>query len=227
MTRLETFTDAAFAFALTLLVISLEPPTSIAAMLSAMREIPAFLASGTLLMMFWWGHHQWSRRYGLDDGPTVLLSCLLVFTVLIYVVPLRFMFGILFRSIEMFTGAPLGPADIQITGPSDVNTMFTIYGLGFAAMSTSIALLYLHAWRKRSVLRLSDVELYETKSEAGVWLILVATGGLSALLGLTLPAEFIGLPGFAYMILPVATPLFAVRRNKRRVQLFGALPDDV
>ena len=67
MTRVETFTDAAFAFALTLLVISLQPPTSFNDLLTALRGVPPFLLSASMLMMFWWGHHQWSRRYGLDD----------------------------------------------------------------------------------------------------------------------------------------------------------------
>lgn len=224
MTRLETFTDAAFAFALTLLVISLEPPTTSAELGKALREIPAFLGSGTLLMMFWWGHHSWSRRYGLDDGVTVLLSCLLVFTVLIYVVPLRFMFGMLFMSIELITGLPVGPAELQITGPGEVNTMFAIYGVGFTAMASSITLLYVHAWRRRSALELSGAETFETVSEAGVWLILLLTGSLSALLGLALGDSIPGAPGFVYMILPVATPLYARRRNRRRAELFGPIP---
>ena len=37
---------------LTLLVISLEPPTSTADLINALREVPAFIASGLLLMMF-------------------------------------------------------------------------------------------------------------------------------------------------------------------------------
>lgn len=226
MTRLETFTDAAFAFALTLLVISLEPPTNWESMGRALREIPAFLASATLLMVFWWGHHEWSRRFGLDDGPTVLLSCMLVFTVLIYVVPLRFMFGILFLSIEMFTGVPIGSLDLEITGPADVNTMFAVYGIGFTAMASSIALLNVYAWRQRAALQLSPAEAFETVSEAGVWLILVASGVLSTLLGFMLPTRLIGLPGFVYMVLPIATPLYAVRRNRRRTALYGPVPDE-
>ncbi|MFW6078427.1 MAG: TMEM175 family protein [Gemmatimonadota bacterium] len=74
MTRIETFTDAAFAFALTLLVISLDPASSYAELATALRAVPAFLLSATLLIVFWWGHHRWSRRYGLEDGPTVVLS---------------------------------------------------------------------------------------------------------------------------------------------------------
>jgi hypothetical protein len=91
MTRIETFTDAAFAFAQTLLEISLKPARTFGDLSQTLLLVPGFVLSATLLMMFWWGHNQWSRRYGLDDGPAVVLCCLLVFTVLVYVYPLRFM----------------------------------------------------------------------------------------------------------------------------------------
>lgn len=216
MTRLETFTDAAFAFALTLLVISLEPPTSTAELTAALREVPAFLASGMQLMMFWWGHHEWSRRFGLEDGPAFLLSLLLVFTVLTYVVPLRFMFGVLFVWLGRVTGWPLGSGEIDIAGPEDVQAMFAIYGVGFAAMSLSLVLLYLHALRRRETLQLSEREAHEVRAEAGIWGILVAAGTLSTLLALIAPATLLGLPGMAYMLLPVVTPLYAHRMNRRR-----------
>ena len=219
MTRLETFTDAAFAFALTLLVISLEPPTSIAGLRAALDEIPAFLASGALLMMFWWGHHEWSRRYGLTDGPTVVLSCVLVFTVLVYVVPLRFMFGLFFVWIGTMTGLPLGSESILFTGPQDVSTMFTVYGLGFMSMAGSLVLLHLYAWRQRAALELSPAEAFETLSEAGVWGIVAATGALSALLAVALQPSAVGLPGWVYMTLPIVTPAYAVHMNRRRDRL--------
>ncbi|MEM7414093.1 MAG: TMEM175 family protein [Gemmatimonadota bacterium] len=219
MTRLETFTDAAFAFALTLLVISLEPPTSAGELRNALREIPAFLASGTLLMMFWWGHHTWSRRFGLDDGRTVILSCILVFTVLVYVVPLRFMFGLFFFWIGSMTGLPIGPTTITVGGPEDVTLMFTVYGIGFMTMAGSLVLLHVHAWRCREQLRLSEVEAFETLAEAGVWSIVASTGAISATLAVLMPTSAIGLPGWVYTILPIATPAFAVAMNRKRDRL--------
>ena len=76
MTRIETFTDAAFAFALTLLVISLDFPNSYDGLISALQGVPAFALSAIMLMLFWSGHHIWSQRYGLDDALTIVLSCL-------------------------------------------------------------------------------------------------------------------------------------------------------
>ena len=120
MTRIETFTDAAFAFALTLLVISLDPPTTMPALTSALVQVPGFVLSAILLMVFWNGHHRWSRRYGLDDGTTIVLSCVLVFTVLIFVYPLRYMINALTGFTASLTGFPIGP-DYRTLGIAGVS----------------------------------------------------------------------------------------------------------
>src|SRR3989441_11854357 len=67
MTRLETFIDAAFAFAISMLVIAAnQVPDNIEELLSAFRHVPAFVASIVVLGIFWRGHWKWSRRYGLE-----------------------------------------------------------------------------------------------------------------------------------------------------------------
>ncbi|MCK7592058.1 TMEM175 family protein [Pseudomarimonas salicorniae] len=147
MTRIETFTDAAFAFALTLLVISLDPPTTMQSLSDTLVHVPGFLLGATLLMVFWNAHRRWSRRFGLDDSATTLLSCLLVFTVLLFVYPLRYMTSALSGFIASLTGLPVGPDihSLGLAGQEDVNRMFVIYGVGFMAMSVSIVLLNVHA----------------------------------------------------------------------------------
>lgn len=221
MTRLETFTDAAFAFALTLLVVSFEPVWRMTELVEVLKDTPAFLSSGSLLMLFWWGHHEWSRRYGLDDGATVLLSCMLVFTVLIYVIPLRVMAGMFFLWISRFTGLPLSSGRVSVEGPDDVNAVFALYGIGFMAMSWALALLNLYAWRRRRSLELNEVEQYDTLSQAGVWALLGGSGGASALVALLAPVSWAGSAGWVYMSLPVVMPLYGVARDRRRPPVTG------
>lgn len=53
VTRVEAFVDAAFAFAVTLLVISLDSiPSSISSMVEALKGVPAFAASFAQIMIF-------------------------------------------------------------------------------------------------------------------------------------------------------------------------------
>lgn len=215
MTRIETFTDAAFAFALTLLVISLDPPTSFEGLRATLLNVPAFLLSATLLMMFWWGHHVWSRRYGLEDGTTIVLSCLLVFTILIYVYPLRFLFGLMMAWIGRLVGVPFG-AEFGVGAIADVNRLFIVYGIGFTAMSAVLVLLNLHAWRQRVMLGLDTIERHETRSALWAWSILVAAGLLSTAVGLVAPSSMAGLPGWVYASLAFIMPLYSRSMGRRR-----------
>src|SRR5256886_2497573 len=97
MTRLETFIDAAFAFAITMLVIAAQQiPDDIETLLAAFKNVPAFVASVVVLGIFWRGHWLWSRRYGLEDGVSSFISWALLVTVLIYIYPLKALFGSMF-----------------------------------------------------------------------------------------------------------------------------------
>ena len=218
MTRIETFTDAAFAFALTLLVISNDPLAGVTDLFMNLRLIPVFLLSGAILMMFWWGHHSWSRRYGLDDGPTVLLSIAFVFTMLVYVYPLRLVFGT-FMSLISRTGLPLHHASFELDNPNDLNTMFVIYGVGFVLMSLILAALTWHAWRQRAALALDARERHITRAQLNAWLILAAVGTASIVMGLVLPANWYGAPGWAYAMLSVIMPLYGKQSDKRMREL--------
>src|SRR6201984_1571051 len=75
MTRLETFIDAAFAFAISMLVIAAQQiPDNIVALLAAFKNVPTFVCCIAVLGLFWRGHWLWSRRYGLGDGASSLIG---------------------------------------------------------------------------------------------------------------------------------------------------------
>ena len=94
MTRLETFIDAAFAFAISMLVIAAnQVPDDIETLLGAFKNVPAFVASIVVLGIFWRGHWLWSRRYGLEDGVSIFISWAMLATILIYIYPLKAIFG--------------------------------------------------------------------------------------------------------------------------------------
>jgi uncharacterized membrane protein len=210
MTRIETFTDAAFAFALTMLVVSSDPITGFAEFGNVLRMVPVFLLSATMLMMFWWGHHEWSRRYGLDDGMTIILSCMLVFTMLVYVYPLRFVFGTFMYFIGILTGVDLGHPHFALADDQRhaINWLFAIYGAGFMAMSLVITLLTVHAWRQRDALELDERERLLTRMSITSWLIMAFVGLISVALALLVPPQWYGVPGWAYAMLGVIMPLY-------------------
>src|SRR5215510_11243016 len=128
VTRLESFADAIFAFALTLIVVSLEVPKSFADLINTMRGFPAFAVCFLMLATIWNTHYKFSRRYGLHDGTTRFLTCLLLFIVLFYVYPLKFLFSLGMN--DMIFG---GSGGLQISH-RDLLTLYTIYGFGFAGI---------------------------------------------------------------------------------------------
>lgn len=162
VSRLEGLSDAVFGFAITLLVVSLEVPHTFTELLGTMRGFGAFAISFALLFGIWQQQYTFFRRYGLQDGATVVLNAVLLFTVLFFVYPLKFLFTFL---IDAFTGhLEEGTAPMVESGQH--GTMMIIYGLGYFAISAVLALLYLHAYRKRDALGLSPLERHDTWERA-------------------------------------------------------------
>jgi uncharacterized membrane protein len=215
VTRLEAFVDAAFAFAVTLLVISLDAiPDSIPAMVEALKGVPAFAVSFAQIAAFWSAHATWSRRFGLDDGKSKALSLLLVFLVLVYVYPLKILFGNFFAWIS---GHWL-PAAAAITSLDDLRWMFVIYGVAFATMSFCLAMLYRHALTQAAVLALSAEEIAASRAELLRWHYTIAVAALSVMVALLLPARLppwmLGLPGMLYGLLGF-TGILMIRSQQR------------
>src|SRR5436305_3726254 len=157
VTRLESFSDAVFGFALTLLVVSLDVPKSFGDLVNTMRGFPAFAICFLLLALIWNAHYKFCRRYGLDDGTSRFLTCVMLFLVLFYVYPLKFLFNLSITGLLFGAGPPISMTAAQLS------TLLTIYGLGFAAVYLAMMLLYLHAWRLRKALQLSDLEQFDTR----------------------------------------------------------------
>jgi uncharacterized membrane protein len=204
MTRLETFIDAAFAFAVTMLVISNgQVPDDIQALLAAFKNVPAFVASIAVLSIFWRGHWLWSRRFGLEDGVSILISWTMLVTILIYVYPLKLLFGAMFYFLSDHVVGQVITANTE----GQVRALFALYGLGFAAIAVEVLLLNLRAWRLREPLRLNEHEKSLTRGEVIGWSVPAAVGLVSLVLALSLPMKHIGWSGWVYMSLSFLVPL--------------------
>lgn len=217
MTRIETFTDAAFAFALTLLVVSIDSiPNSVDQLLTLMRGIPAFLFSFALLMWFWHAHHIWSKRYGLDDIPTIWLSTALVFCILVFVYPLKFLYVIM---VTWLSDGALATS-LEALTLTDLRHAFIIYGIGFTVTSLILVMHYAYAWSQRQALQLNQYERLITRQSIIEWCIPSVLGLISISIAWFSPLGN-PLPGMIYGLLGILMPIHGHISGKQLKQVIA------
>lgn len=195
--RVDAFTDASFAFAVTLMVVGAGGSAADQSTLeSAVAAIPSFAIGFAILAMFWFSHVQWRELRGDGDVRSLLLTLLLVFMVLVYIVPLRSMALSFAAFLTGNGGAYRG----------NLGQLFTVYGLGFTAMSGLTALLFRDTLRNPA---LDDSRRRDAAGQAWIWVILAVTGALSAGLAM-IPGPHLFAP-FLYATLPLTIGVFAWR----------------
>jgi uncharacterized membrane protein len=142
VTRIEAFSDAVFGFAITLLVVSLEVPASFDDLMRVMRGLPVFAITFAILLMMWQEHHRLFKQFPADDGLTIWLNGALLFVVVSYIYPLKF----LFTGIVGPDGRRFGQgAFIRL---EQMSTLMIVYGVGFAAIFLLFAAMYWRAARR-------------------------------------------------------------------------------
>lgn len=169
VSRLESLFDAVIALAITLIVVSVEVPSSFDALLAAFYKLPAFAICFAILLMCWYYNFLFHRRFGLEDFPITLLNASLMFLVVFYVYPLKFLYAFMFRS-----------AETTIT-QSQVPLLMYMYSGGFVAIFLNLLVMYWYAFAKRKQLELTENEILLTKMKLCELSIYVGVGSLSLL----------------------------------------------
>ena len=198
MTRIEVFVDAAFAFAVTMLVISFDAiPRTFEEIVTAIKLIPAFVCAVAQLVWIWQTHTTWSQRYGLDDGPTVWLSALLLIVVLIYIYPMRIMLEGLFAWI---TNSYL-PYSFELKSYEELRFMFVFMGAAFAALCLSFVLMYRYALSHSEPLMLNAIEQCRTRRVISIWSGCLLVGLLLVVAALLIPKSLVPFAGFVMLLI--------------------------
>ncbi|MBN8887055.1 MAG: DUF1211 domain-containing protein [Rudaea sp.] len=224
--RLESFVDASFAFAITLVVIAVgHIPSSVPEMLRALHGLPTFAVCFLLLARIWLAHRNWSRYYDLEDTPTVTLSLALVFVVLVFVYPMRVLFAqaLLGWSGNWLSDGSVAPLDTI----DELRAAYTVFGCGFAAVAAIFVLLHAHALRCAERIGLDAGERIYTRMGMYDWIGHVAVCLLSIALARWLPMRNVfefSLPGFVYVL----TALTAwISGSRSRIAFARLSPSDL
>ena len=224
VSRIEAFSDVVFGFSLTLLVVSLAVPRTFTDLLTDMRGFLPFAVCFSIFALVWWQHHNFFRRYGLDDGITATLNFVLLFVMLFYTYPLKFLFTGMFS--EMTRDAAMVAPDgkpIHWIEPQQSAQLMIIYGLGYATVYLIFVLLYWNALRQAQTLDLNRLEVFDTHTtmlESGMQF---AIGSLCAVVAAILPSNSAGMAGFIFFLIPVGLTFLGMLRRRGREKLMAQI----
>ena len=220
ITRLEGFTDAVFAFAVTLLVVSLEVPHTFDELVQAMKGFAAFAICFAILVQIWYYHYIYSRRYGLQTTYTIVLNAILVFVVLFYVYPLKFVFTMAIGGITGGLTLPREQLQKMISNQSQVPVLMVIYSVGYIAVCVLFALLFHDAYRKRKELELNEYETLRTLHAVIFQLGFAAIGVVVIVAALASPPRWAGYSGLLFNLnAAVGFGLGAILGKRERLAL--------
>lgn len=211
MTRIEVYSDAAFAFAVTMLVISLSAiPKDYTEFVEAMKGIPTFVISFSVIMGYWLAHRKWSQQFGLEDPISTLLTLGIVVIILVFVYPLKLIISF---TCYIFSGKRL-PTEFSITSPSDMTGLV----LAFSAAGLLLALafwgLYRRAMSERENLKLNPLEILKTREQIVIWSTTSGATFISVLLACVLSSNIGYVGGYALSAPWILIPFIKIRFRK-------------
>jgi Ca2+/Na+ antiporter len=185
-----------------------------------MRGFAAFGICFGILLQVWFHHYRYFRRYGLQDTLTVILNSALLFVVLFYVYPLKFLYTLV---VTTMLGDPAFTRALTHLG--DGVKLMTIYGLGWIAVFAIFALLHANVWLRRTANRLTPLDSYDARTGMVSHLLAGSVGMFSVVLVLAGGDRMAAWSGMSYSLLgPVlfAWGLAAGRTRARLVAAAGA-----
>jgi uncharacterized membrane protein len=193
-TRVEALSDMVFAFAVTLLVVSSAPPSSFAELGEQLWGFPGFAAAFAILLIVWHSHYIFFRRYALEDGWTTTLNAALLFIILFFVYPLKYLATMLSQFVR---SAAAGRPDAPFTFEEAEYSLALMSG-GYAAVFLMFFALYAHALAKSDTLELNQRERQLTRFALWQQGVHVAVAVATAIAALTLPRPWSTFSGFFY-----------------------------
>jgi len=203
VSRLEGLSDAVFALTLTLIVVMSSVPATFEEFWIVVRDLPAFAASFLLLILIWVEHHKYFRRYGLQDASTIALNSLLLFLVVFYAYPLKFLMTMLWHLVLGHDIRPRFELTLNSAWPFAANAqpsfLMIFYGLGVVGIFTTFTVMHLRAYMLRRRLELDDLEQFLVRSSMRDNVFMAAVGALSATMAWF--GVHVAICGFIYILL--------------------------
>jgi hypothetical protein len=179
-----------------------------------------FGACFALLVFIWYNHYLFFRRFGLEDTLTIVLNAVLLFIILFYIYPLKFLSTFLSGLVFGFDGGGgVGDVLTQAQGAA----LMVIYAAGYATIFVLFILLYLRAYSMREELGLTELEALDTRWEIYSFCIHIGVAAASMIVVLLFgggPAMFWS--GMCYWLIGPGYAVWGPLYKRRRRRLGGA-----
>jgi uncharacterized membrane protein len=217
--RLENFSDAVFALAITLLLISTSPPTSFEQIKRFSFEIVPFSMCIVLIILIWHEHFTFFYRYGLRDGKVIALNTLFLVIVLFYVYPLKFLTRMVLYPIALlFNNSSLTNEIGSMIKPNDIGALMMIYGFGAFAVFMVLSQMYRYAYKQAGAMELNKLERFDTKTSIHTNLLMASVPLLSVVLAFFFRHSWVAGPvaGFSYFLYVPLMAIHGTKSNKQR-----------
>jgi hypothetical protein len=107
----------------------------------------------------------------------------------------------------------------MVENTDQVAALMIIFGAGYIAVFGVFAVLYWHAYRRRSVLGLNELEVFDTREDVQESALNVGIGTVSITLALVGGGRFAGWAGMTYMLCPIVLTVHGMMMGKRRRKL--------
>lgn len=226
--RMENFSDAVFALAITLLLISTSPPTNFDQVRRFVWEVIPFALCILFIILIWHEHFTFFYRYGLRNSKVLVLNSLFLVIVLFYVYPLKFLTKLILLPISMLFGQEkLREEMFGMIKGQDMADLMIIYGMGAFSVFAVLALMYRYAYHQADALDLNEIERFDTKSKITTNKLMAVVPLISVCIAIVFHAHWIGgmLAGFAYFLYTPVMFIFGKRTDKTRKALLASIQE--
>jgi uncharacterized membrane protein len=211
--RIENFSDAVFALAITLLLISTTPPSNFQQVKRFVIDLVPFVLCVVFIILIWYEHFRFYFRYGLRNPKMVVLNSMFLTIVLFYVYPLKFLTRLIEFPIALMLDdkALFNELSGMISG-DDMSDLMIIYGLGAAAVFLTLVLMYRYALKNADELELNEIEIFDTRVSIRTNLLMASVPLFSVTLAVIFYGHWSGgmIAGFSYFLY---TPIMWIHGN--------------
>jgi hypothetical protein len=223
--RLENFSDACFALAITLLLISTSPPSTFDQIRRFTWELIPFTVCIGFIVLIWYEHFVFYYRYGIREGKVIVWNSLFLVIVLFYVYPLKY----LFTRLTLIPIARIFDVDILnqdqaliLSFKDSAGHLMIIYGLGAAAVFLVIMFMYKLALARKDDLQLNELEVFDTKMSIRSNFLMALVPMISVVMAIIFYSNpFLAgiIPGFSYFLYTPIMWINGVQMGKKRAKL--------